>query len=437
MGSPRCWSSRPISLPTTAASATLRGTSVSKSWDQATTYAAIEVASKIGKDLARYAKCKEDDPNRRQSLQDFCRRFAERAFRRPLSLEQQSLFVDAHFAGDGDAETAVKKSLLLVLKSPRFLYLGLNGGKPDAFEVASRLSFGLWDSLPDEELLAAASRGALGTPDEVARQARRMLADPRTKSKLRSFFQTWLRFDLSHDLSKDKQLYPDFDKAIVCDLRTSLELSLDEAVWGEAPDIRRLFQADYLFLNKRLADFYGLAVPEQNGFHKVSVDPQQRAGLATHPFLLSTLAYHKSSSPIHRGVFLIRGLLGRTLLPPPIAVAPLDEGFDPNLTTRERVTLQTKPDLCQSCHSMINPLGFTLENYDAVGRYRGEEKSKPIDASGFYKTVAGERIELAGPRPLAEFLSQSEEMHRSLVEHLFHHFVKQPVNAYGADQLAA
>ncbi len=146
------------------------------------------------------------------------------------------------------------------------------------------------------------------------------------------------------------------------------------------------------------------------------------------------LAYHKSSSPIHRGVFLVRGVLGRALKPPPIAVAPEDEGANPNLTTRERVALQTKSEVCMNCHGLINPLGFTLENFDAVGRFRAAERDKPIDATGSYRTLAGDEIKFHGARELAEFLARSDEVHRSFVEQLFHQVVKQPISAYGDKQ---
>ena len=411
-----------------------RGTSVSPSWDQATTYAAIEVANQVVSHLDALAKCPADAPDRQRRLQEFCYRFVERAFRRPLSDEQKKFFVDSRFDSAKDLDTAVKRVVLLGLKSPRFLYLGI-GGEVDDYEVASRLSFGLWDSLPDEQLWQAAAAGKLRTPAEVAAQAERMLADQRARSKLRRFFHHWLQVDRVESISKDQELFPGFDDAIVSDLRTSLDLFLEDVAWGEADDFRRLLLTEQIYLNPRLAEFYGVETPSGDGFQKVSLDPAQRSGVLTHPYLLANFAYHKSSSPIHRGVFLVRSVLGRSLKPPPIAVTPLDEGLDPEMTTRERVALQTNPAACQTCHNMINPLGFTLENYDAVGRYRGEEKGKAIDASGWYVGLTGAKTEFHGARGLAEFLAGSEETRRSFVEQLFHHVVKQPVAAYGPQQL--
>jgi hypothetical protein len=412
-----------------------RGTSVSSAWHQATVYAAVEIANKVVDSLPALAKVNHDAADREQRLKEFCYRFARRAFRRPLDDQQRRLFVDDRFQGATDLDAAVKQVMLLVLTSPRFFYLGIGQEEIDDYEVASRLSYGLWDSLPDEELEKAASEGKLHTLDEVQRQAQRMLRNPRTRAKLHHFFHQWLQFDHAVDIAKDNQIFPEFSDAIASDLRTSLDLFLDEAAWNDGSDFRQLLLADYLFVNERLGKFYAVESPPKNGFEKTAFDPGKRAGVLTHPFLMTSFAYHKSSSPIHRGVFLVRSLLGRSLKPPPMAVTPLDEGFDPSLTTRQRVALQTKPAACQTCHSMINPLGFSLEHYDAVGRYRIKEKGKPIDASGSYKTVSGESVRFQGARELAQFLAESQEVHRCFVEQLFHHVVKQPVSAYGPDEL--
>jgi hypothetical protein len=411
-----------------------RGTSVSKSWHQATTYAAIEVANKVVANLPGLAQCKDDAPNRKQLLRQFCSHFAERAFRRPLSDAQREFFVDAQFQDEPDLDAAVKKAVLLVLTSPRFLYLETDD-QLDDYDVACRLSYGLWDSLPDQELLRAASQGQLRTADHIQRQSRRMLADPRTRSKLRDFFRQWLQVDRAYDVSKDKEQYPNFNAVLVSDLLTSLDLLVEDVVWSEGSDFRQLLLADYLFANQRVAEFYGLDAPDDNEFHRVPLDADACAGVLTHPYLLTAFAYHKASSPIHRGVFLVRNVLGRSLKPPPIAVAPADEGEDPSLTTRQRVAQQTNSAMCQTCHGLINPLGFSLEHYDAVGRFRAREKDKPIDASGAYKTLAGEQIRFEGARGLGEFLAASPETHRSIVQQLFHNAVKQPVSAYGRDQL--
>lgn len=409
-----------------------RGTTVSKAWEQANTYAAIEVAGYVAANLSSLSGVRDDASDRPARLREFCRRFVERAFRRPLTEEQQRFFVDRHLEDAADLSLAVKKVVLLALKSPRFLYREL--GEDDAYAVASRLSFGLWDSLPDQALLDAAAKDQLKTREQVVAQARRMLGDLRARSKTREFLHQWLKVDQMIDLAKDREKYPEFDDQIVADLRTSLELFLEDAVWGDASDFRQLLQADYLFLNGRLAKFYGVDLPGDAPFQKVGIESHPRAGVLSHPFLLTGFAYHSTSSPIHRGVFIARSLLGRSLKPPPEAVAPLSPDLHADLTTRERVILQTSPNACQTCHTMINPLGFSLENFDAVGRYRTEEQGKPVDVSGGYTTLTGEQVSFDGVRELAAFLAASEESHTAFVEQMFHHLVKQPIRAYGPDQ---
>jgi hypothetical protein len=179
-----------------------------------------------------------------------------------------------------------------------------------------------------------------------------------------------------------------------------------------------------------------LQPPTDLPFAKVKLDASERSGVLTHPYLMSTFAYTGTTSPIHRGVFLARGVLGVALRPPEDAFTPLPEELHPNLTTRERVMLQTKPANCQSCHVLINPLGFTLERFDAVGRYRTQENGKPVDASGTYETRSGKVVKLTGARELGEFLANSDEVHAAFVQQLFHHLVQQPVRAYGTNTAA-
>jgi cytochrome c553 len=412
-----------------------RGTSISRAWEQATTDAAIEIADYVASHLAELSGVRDDAADRPAKLRDFCRRFAERAFRRPLTSEQKRLYVDRPFEKNRDVETAVKRNVLFVLKSPYFLYREIGGGK-DGYDAASRLSFALWDSLPDPELLKAAASGQLSTRQQLLRQAERMVSDVRTRAKLHDFFMQWLKVDPVPDLAKDSAQFPGFDRSAASDLRTSLELFLDDVLWSDAPDFRQLFLADDLYLNGRLAHLYGVSLSTGSAFQKVSPKSGERAGILTHPYLMATFAYTASSSPIHRGVFLARSVLGRALLPPPEAFTPLPPELHPKLTTRERIDLQTKPNACQTCHGMINPLGFTLENFDAIGRFRDKEKDRRIDTKGSYLTRKGAIVKFTGVRDLAAFLAASEEVQEAFAEQLFHYFVKQPIRAFGPDKMS-
>ncbi len=413
-----------------------RGVSVNKAWDESATFAAIEAANHVIKNLDRLAGTKTDATNRFEQVQSFCRRFVETAFRHPLTPEQQRVYVDGHLKKADKLESAVKNIVLLTLKSPRFLYLGLGDGKPGGYEVAERISFGLWDSLPDKELLEQAANGNLASRDRVTQQAARMLNDPRARAKMQAALHHWLQMSHVEDLSKDSALYPGFSGEVIADLRTSLDLFLDDAVWGERSDYRDLLLGDTLFVNDRLAKFYGLDANAGDEFVKVAFDTGKRSGVLTHPYLLAAFSYHKTTSPIHRGVFLTRNIVGRTLKPPSMAVAFKDADFDPHLTMREKVAELTRSDACMSCHSVINPLGFSLEHFDAVGRFRTTERDRPIDAASDYTTNDGKTIRLTGARDVAQYAAGSELAQTAFVEHLFHQVVKQPALAYGPNTLS-
>ncbi|MDP3070953.1 MAG: DUF1592 domain-containing protein [Opitutaceae bacterium] len=408
-----------------------RGTTVSKTWDEATTAAALEVADHVVRRLDRLAGTRAGDSERARKIEVFATRFVAAAFRRPLADEEQARIVGRWFAAPADPEAALRSVVLLALKSPHFLYVDL----PSPAAVASRLSFGLWDSAPDAPLAAAAAAGALRTPEEVAAQAVRMTADPRTRAKLREFFHQWLQIRFVEDLGKDAALFPGFDAALIDDLRTSLDLFIDEVAWGGRGDFRELLQADWLIANDRIARFYGLPAPAGGGFARVAAPAGERAGVLTHPYLLAAHSYKAASSPIHRGVFLTRSVVGRRLKSPPMAVAFDDAHFEAGLTMREKVTRLTRGADCQGCHSVINPLGFSLEWYDAAGRFRREENGRPIDAVSEFLADDRTTVRFGGARDVAEFAAGDERAQLALVEQLFHHIVKQPARAYGPDTL--
>lgn len=422
-----------------------RGTSISKAWFDAASSVAIETAGHVLERIDRLAGAKRDDANRGEKLQQFAATFAERAFRRPLSDELKTLVVTRPFAEAPDLDAALTRSLYLTLTSPQFLFRSLpdEALQGDAYDVAARLSFGLCDSLPDEPLRKAAAAGQLQSDAEITAQAKRLLRDPRCHAKLHDFLVKWLGVDQPAELVKDPSLFPEFTPAVAASLRTSLHLQIDavlaDVTAGRSADFRRLFTAEEVFLDHTLGAFYGVDVPRTRGYRPVRLDEGNRAGVLTHPYLLSLLSYTDDTSPIHRGVFLVRGMLGNVLKPPPEAVAPLAADLHPDLSTRERVTLQTAPVGCQSCHAIINPLGFALEAFDAVGRFRREEQAgsgtRPIDASGSYLPREGPAVTFTGSRELAAFLAASPDASEAFVQDLFHAIAKQPVRAWGNDTL--
>ena len=413
-----------------------RGTAVNREWDQATTAGALELTAYLSRRVNDLAGTKEDAGDRVEKLKEWSRKFVERALRRPLTPEQQALFIDKQFAQAANPDLAIKRVVLLTLKSPHFLYREVDG-KGDAYDVAARLSFGLWDSLPDQELMSAAAGNRLSNPDQIRQQARRMLADPRGEAKLREFLLNWLRVNSGTDLAKDSSRFPGYDASAISDLRTSLEMALEDVLTSEEADFRQLFLNEGMYLNERLAKLYGAEVPNTAEFAKVPFETDKRRGMLTHPYVMAMLAHSAESSPIHRGVFLMRGILGHALRAPPEAVAPLPADLHPNLTTRERVTLQTSPAFCTSCHATINPLGFTLEHFDAIGRYRTEDHQKPVDSSASYVTRNGQTVNFQDATQLVQFLADSEEAQQAFTEQLFHFLVQQSIGAYGPEKRQA
>jgi hypothetical protein len=413
-----------------------RGSSVTRAWDDAATASALETASYVVAHLRELSGTPDDAKDRDQKLRQFCSQFVERAFRRPLTPDLQSLYIDKQFVPGRDPAIAVKRVVVLTLMSPRFLYTEPDTGPKDAYDTASRLSFDLWDSAPDHDLLQAASSGALITPDQVRAQAERMIADPRAWTKLREFFMGWLKIDQYPDLAKDPKQFPEFDKSAATDLRTSLDLTLRDIALSDHSDYRDLFLSDKLFLNGRLSKIYGGGLAPDAEFQLVTAKSGERCGILTHPYILASFAYFKSSDPIHRGVLIYRNMLGRILNPPPAAFIPLAAELHPDLTTRERVSLQTKPQFCNNCHGKINPVGFTLEKYDAIGRVRDTDNGKPVDCAGTYAALSGDTVHFAGIQDLAKYIANSPEAHRAFVEKLFQHTVKQPIRAFGTDELS-
>ena len=409
-----------------------RGTSVSKEWDAATTSAAIEVADKL---VAALPRLIDDKGDRDEKLRAFAAQFVERAFRRPLTDELRQTYLDSQFAAAKNLEEGIRRIVLLALKSPRFLYREPTGAD-DQFDRASRLSFAILNSIPDRPLFEAAQNGVLADDKQIREQAWRLVNDYRGRARMLESLRSWLNLERIQEIDKDQAAFPEFTPELAADMRVSLELLLAQTLDSDNSDFQRLLLTDTIFMNGRMAKFYGVDLPEDAPFQDVKFEPDQRAGLISHPFILSGLAYMQTSSPIHRGVFMSRGILGRGLKPPPLAVAPTAPDLAPNLTTRERVTIQTSPAGCTNCHGLINSLGFALENFDAVGRYREVEKEKTIDATGQYLQRNGELVRFAGARELATFMARSDETQSSFARQLFHHMLQQPILAYGPDSIA-
>ncbi|HWL10127.1 MAG TPA: DUF1592 domain-containing protein [Planctomicrobium sp.] len=413
-----------------------RGNAVSKAWQDAVTMASLETAEYVVDRLPALSKIKQEMPDeeKAEKIRQFCRTFVETAFRRPLSEEEVKVYVDAPRAGVPQ-EIGIKRLVLLTLMSPHFLYRETGFGTYDDNATACWLSYTLWDSLPDKNLRDAATAKKLNSPEQIRQQATRMVSDPRAQAKLTEFLRQWLHLDQLPEIVKNKEAFPGFDAQLASDLRQSLDITLEEFVSNPDGDFRQLLLDKELYANGRMAAFYGFDLPTEATFQKTAKESEKRSGVLTHPLLLAGFAYDQETSPIHRGVFVSRHMLGRRLKPPPEAVSPLAPDLHADLTTRERTILQTSPGACMTCHTMINDLGFPLEQFDATGKYRELDRNRPVDVSGSYLNRDGQKQTFSGGRELAEFIAASPEVHEAFVEQLFQYLVKQPVRAFGPNQL--
>ncbi len=411
----------------------IRGNSVSKEWLQAVTYSAVDIADFVSQRMNRFVKAKPEDKDYKEKVKSRFVQFVERAFSMKLNDAAKKHFIYQYIDQSDDLKLAVRKIIIHTIESPYFLYRFV-GKKGDSSEIASRISLVLWDSIPDKELLKVVLDGSLKKPEVLEKQIDRMVRDPKATAKIHAFMLDWLNVERFKGLSKDKKRFPKFNDQLVSDLRISLNLSISETIEKEKADFRDLFLSPDLYLNDNLAAFYQIKNDANNDFVKVSVNPAERAGIISHPYVMAGYAYHSTSSPIHRGVFLAKTVFGRRLRPPKEAITPLAPDLHPDLTTRERIKFQTAPQACVKCHELINPLGFPLENFDAVGRYQVKEKGQPIDSSGSYESLAGKIVYFDGVRELAEYLAESSEVHSAFVEKLFRYSVKQPVLAFGHSQ---
>jgi hypothetical protein len=250
-------------------------------------------------------------------------------------------------------------------------------------ELASRLSFFLWSSIPDEELHELAAAGSLQEPGVLEAQVRRMLADDRSESLVSNFAGQWLYLRNLDSITPDNRLFPDFDDNLRQALRKETELFV-ESIIREDRSVLDLVDADYSYLNERLAKHYGIPHVYGSRFRRVSLDAaSHRGGLLRHGSVLMVTSYATRTSPVLRGRWVLENMLGSPPPPPPPNIPDLEDNtVSASLTLRERLEQHRADEACATCHNLIDPVGFALENFDAVGRWRETENGQPISATG-------------------------------------------------------
>jgi mono/diheme cytochrome c family protein len=317
-----------------------------------------------------------------------------RAYRRPVTdRDLQGPFELYRKARvDGDFEAGIEMALSAVLVSPQFLFRVEHdpaGIPPNTvyrisdLDLASRLSFFLWSSIPDDELLGVAIAGKLHEPDVLERQVRRMLADARSRALVSNFASQWLHLRNLDSISPDMRLFPDFDDNLRQAFRQETELFF-ESVLREDRSVLDLLSAKYTFVNERLAKHYGIPHVYGTRFRRIALDDDSwRGGLLRQGSILTVTSYATRTSPVLRGKFILDNLLG-VPPPPPLPDVPAlkDNTVDGSLSVRERLAEHRSNSTCAACHNLMDPLGLSLEKFDAVGRRRTVEGHTPIDASG-------------------------------------------------------
>ena len=318
---------------------------------------------------------------------------ARRAYRRPVSESDVQGLVEFYNQGrlDGGFEGGIQFALERVLVSPDFLFR-IEQDPADAqpgamyaisdIELASRMSFFLWSSPPDDELLNQAERGALREPGMLEQQVQRMMADPRADAFIKNFVGQWLYLRNLEDFYPDPAAFPEFDENLRTALQRETELFIDDQIRSNA-SLLDLLSADYTFVNERLARHYGIPGVYGSRYRKVTVDGNQRGGLLGHGGLMMVTSYPNRTSPVLRGKFVLENLLGGPPPEPPPNVPALETSSDGKiLTMREAMVMHRENPACRVCHAAMDPIGFSLENYDVVGKWRREFAGQPIDASG-------------------------------------------------------
>jgi hypothetical protein len=314
--------------------------------------------------------------------------FADRAFRRPATHDEVNRLLwfveDARRNGDG-FEHGVRVAFQAVLCSPHFLFRIESAdpsGRVTEFELATRLSYFLWSSCPDEELFGHAARGTLRQGNNLARQVQRMLRDPRARALSENFAGQWLRTRGLREFTPDPARFPDFDEPLRAAMTRETELFFD-AVVRDDRSVLDFLGADYTFVNDRLARHYGMDGVEGGEFRKVSLAGTPRRGVITHASVLAVTSNPTRTSPVRRGRWLLDNILGAPPPAPPPGVEQLREAHEAGgATLRQRMERHRSNPRCAACHAGMDPLGFVLENFDAVGAWRIHDGGTPVDATG-------------------------------------------------------
>lgn len=334
----------------------------------------------------------DDDSKKVEVARENIRQFATKAFRRPITDEEsERLFgiMRTAFERESPIDEIFQTVVAAILTNPNFLFRFQRDPEPDdedgirqldGYELASRLSYFLWSSMPDERLFELAASGELVKKEVLAAQARRMLADPKARALVDNFAGQWLQLRDVSRLMPDPVRFPEFDDALRSAMRVETETFFEKMIQGDGR-VLDFLDADYTYVNGRLANHYGIDSVQGDAFQKVSLPPGRR-GVLTHSSILMLTSNPTRTSPVKRGKWILENFLAEPPPPPPANVPDLEEGGEVLGTLREQMEQHRANESCAVCHRKMDALGFGLENFDAVGAWRDRDGEFPIDASG-------------------------------------------------------
>ncbi|MGC6416852.1 MAG: DUF1592 domain-containing protein [Bradymonadia bacterium] len=384
-------------------------------------YAAEAAADLVIEQLDDFLACYSGEPDD-ACVERFLTDMGSRAWRRPLTPVEVDALMALYRAqtadGDGTPDAGVRTAVTALLQSPSFLYR-IEVGVPvdgemdlfalDSYEVASRLSYFLWRTMPDAELFIAAETGALLTESGLSTQVDRMLAHPKARAGFWQFFAQWLHLEDVDKLVKDPRYYPDFNAMVAARMKGDARAFIEDAVWSAGGSMRALFDREFT----------------------VAGDPDSvvRVGVLSQPALLAATSKPNMTSPIHRGIFVREQLLCTALPPPPPDLMVVAPDPDPNLTTRQLFEAHSAEPACAGCHQLIDPLGLGFEHFDAVGNWRDVQNGRQVDAKGEVFATTDINGAFYGLDELAGRLSRSDQVHRCVTTQVFRYAMGRGENA--------
>jgi hypothetical protein len=393
-----------------------------------------------GDDASHLLPCKPRSPADGQCAAAFVRRFGHKVFRRPLTPAEQQRYTALlvkEGARSGDFLRGAQLLIEAMLQSPKFLFRLEHGGAARGYDIASRLSYFLWDSTPDDELLASAASGALEKPEGLDQQVRRLIGDARARQAVDEFVSEWLRFDLAVNAVKDRTIYPQFTPELALAMTEETRRLVADLVWNDR-NFMDLFRANYSFLNSDLAALYDLPAPA-NEFDRVPFPAgSERAGFLGQGTFLALTSKPGETSPTVRGYFIRQQFLCHEIPDPP-------PGTNSNLppvtaarpeTNRERLKEHMLNPTCMGCHSMMDPVGLGFEKFDAIGRHREKQSitflpehhgsnryAKPVtmelDVDTTGNVTGAKDATFHSPKELGAILAANTECQQCIVKQLF------------------